>query len=150
MEKTRRVPSLKNSEETSKARIDNTTLKEFQFRNMENTSSSEVLKNFTNGSIWTTEAQDYFNVSYPYYSYLQSLNESDFYANASVTTSSVERKVSCQWEPAQHSLFQLSNMCFISAFVIPKHYKSGILVFRYVLFSSMRHFSVNRYNFRFH
>jgi len=134
MEKKRRASSSSNPKET--ASVSRTTFREFGFRNMENiTSSGEILKNFSSNSIWATEAQDYLNSAYSYYSYLRSGNESDFYySNISSTTTSVDKKVSCQWEPAQHSLFQISNMCFLSAFVIPKNYRSGILAFRWVAF----------------
>lgn len=135
MVKKQKVSTVKDSEQTSKTQIVNNTLKGFQLPKME-TSSSYSLKTLTYNSISSTESQDYFNVTHSYYySYLQFGNKSNSHYdgnndNVSSTTSSVDRKISCLWEPAQHNLFQLTNMCFLSAFVLPRNYKSGILVFR--------------------
>lgn len=127
MEKNRRFPPSNKPEETSSVRIVSSAPKGFQFRRMENSSSSDVLRNFTGDSPWATEAQEYFGSTY--FSYLYG-NDSDAYVNLSSTPGGMEKKLSCQWETAQHGLFQFSNMCFLSAFVIPRHYKSGILLFR--------------------
>lgn len=129
MEKSRKYRSLNKPEETSTARIVSSTSKAFQLRKMENSSSNDLWRNFTSGSLWGTEPQEYFGSTY-LYSYS---NESDMYANLSSTTGGMEKKLSCQWETAQHGLFQFSNMCFLSAFIIPRHYKSGILLFRILL-----------------
>lgn len=109
-------------------------------RKMENTSSGDLLlRNYSNVFSWTTDAQDYVFASGStnnYFSYLYDPgNESDplYYYNVSSfsdSTNDLEKKRSCQWEAAQHSLFQFSNICFLSAFVIPRHYKCGILLFR--------------------
>ncbi|XP_066908335.1 blood vessel epicardial substance [Halyomorpha halys] len=38
-----------------------------------------------------------------------------------------------KWEPAQHNLFQLSNLFFAAAFLIPRSYKPGIFILRALL-----------------
>ncbi len=126
MEKNQKSPPSYKPEETSIDRIESSSPKSVTYRKMENTSPSDILRNFTGGFSWDTESQDYFN--YPYFSYSYT-NDSDFY-NVSSTNGDIDKKVSCQWETAQHSLFQFSNVCFLTAFVIPRNYKSGILLFR--------------------
>lgn len=39
-------------------------------------------------------------------------------------------KSSCQWIPAQQSLFQFSNFCFLTAFIVPRSYKLSVLSLR--------------------
>lgn len=41
-------------------------------------------------------------------------------------------KSSCQWIPAQQSLFQFSNICFLTAFIVPRSYKLSVLSLRSV------------------
>lgn len=36
----------------------------------------------------------------------------------------------CQWIPAQQSLFQFSNICFLTAFIVPRSYKLSVLSLR--------------------
>ncbi|KAL4132076.1 hypothetical protein QTP88_009293 [Uroleucon formosanum] len=43
-------------------------------------------------------------------------------------------KSSCQWIPAQQSLFQFSNFCFLTAFIVPRSYKLSVLSLRALLF----------------
>ncbi|XP_014247127.1 blood vessel epicardial substance-like isoform X1 [Cimex lectularius] len=38
-----------------------------------------------------------------------------------------------EWEPAQHNLFQLSNLFFAAAFLVPRSYKQGIIILRALL-----------------
>ena len=35
-----------------------------------------------------------------------------------------------EWEPAQHNLFQLSNLFFAAAFLVPRSYKQSVLLLR--------------------
>lgn len=35
-----------------------------------------------------------------------------------------------EWEPAQHNLFQLSNIFFVAAFMVPRNFKQSVLVLR--------------------
>lgn len=45
-------------------------------------------------------------------------------------------KPSCHWIPAQQSLFQFANICFLTAFIVPRSYKLSVLSLRWVtLFS---------------
>lgn len=46
---------------------------------------------------------------------------------------SFEKPGNCQWIPAQQSLFQFSNICFLTAFIVPRSYKLSVLSLRYVL-----------------
>lgn len=39
-------------------------------------------------------------------------------------------KSNCQWIPAQQSLFQFSNICFLTAFIVPRSYKLSVLSLR--------------------
>lgn len=39
-------------------------------------------------------------------------------------------KLNCQWIPAQQSLFQFSNICFLTAFIVPRSYKLSVLSLR--------------------
>jgi len=39
-------------------------------------------------------------------------------------------KSQCQWIPAQQSLFQFSNICFLTAFIVPRSYKLSVLSLR--------------------
>ncbi|KAG8319374.1 hypothetical protein J6590_092939 [Homalodisca vitripennis] len=42
--------------------------------------------------------------------------------------------LSCgEWEPAQHNLFQLSNIFFVAAFLLPKKFKKSVLLLRALL-----------------
>ncbi|XP_054262612.1 blood vessel epicardial substance-like [Macrosteles quadrilineatus] len=42
--------------------------------------------------------------------------------------------MSCgEWEPAQHNLFQLSNIFFAAAFMVPRKFKQSVLVLRALL-----------------
>ncbi|XP_050053466.1 uncharacterized protein LOC114133072 [Aphis gossypii] len=43
-------------------------------------------------------------------------------------------KSNCQWIPAQQSLFQFSNICFLTAFIVPRSYKLSVLSLRALLF----------------
>ncbi|XP_022175923.1 uncharacterized protein LOC111037573 [Myzus persicae] len=43
-------------------------------------------------------------------------------------------KSNCQWIPAQQSLFQFSNICFLTAFIVPRSYKFSVLSLRALLF----------------
>lgn len=38
-----------------------------------------------------------------------------------------------EWEPAQHNLYQLSNICFAAAFCMPRSFKPSILLLRTLL-----------------
>lgn len=40
------------------------------------------------------------------------------------------QKSNCQWIPAQQSLFQFSNICFLTAFIVPRSYKFSVLSLR--------------------
>ncbi|XP_050422945.1 uncharacterized protein LOC126834810 [Adelges cooleyi] len=40
----------------------------------------------------------------------------------------------CHWIPAQQSLFQFSNICFLAAFIVPRSYKLSVLSLRALLF----------------
>lgn len=129
MEKNRKSPSSYKAEETSIASTASSPSRGFAYRKMETTSSSDTLRNYTGASAWATEAHDYFGSTYfPQYG----VNDTNMAANLSSSGGGhMEKKMmSCQWEAAQHSLFQLSNMCFLTAFIIPRNYKSGILMFR--------------------
>lgn len=132
MEKNRKLPppSSYKPEETSIARIASSPSKDFtKYRRMETTSSSDMLRNYSGVSPWDTKAQDIFRPTYfPHYG----VNDTNMVANLSTTGGGdMDKKMmACQWEAAQHSLFQFSNMCFLTAFIIPRNYKSGILLFR--------------------
>lgn len=39
-------------------------------------------------------------------------------------------KSACEWIPAQQSLFQFSNICFLTAFIVPRSYKLSVLSLR--------------------
>lgn len=39
-------------------------------------------------------------------------------------------KPNCQWIPAQHGLFQFSNICFLTAFIVPRSYRLSVLSLR--------------------
>lgn len=39
-------------------------------------------------------------------------------------------KPSCAWIPTQQSLFQFSNICFLTAFIVPRSYKLSVLSLR--------------------
>lgn len=41
-----------------------------------------------------------------------------------------EKSNNCQWIPAQQSLFQFSNICFLTAFIVPRSYKLSVLSLR--------------------
>lgn len=132
MEKNRKLPppSSYKPEKTSIARLASSPSKDFtKYRKMETTSSSDMLRNYTGVSPWATESQDYLGPTYfPQYG----VNDTRMVANLSNTGGGdMDKKMmACQWEAAQHSLFQFSNMCFLTAFIIPRNYKSGILLFR--------------------
>ncbi|XP_039293324.1 blood vessel epicardial substance [Nilaparvata lugens] len=38
-----------------------------------------------------------------------------------------------EWEPAQHNLYQLSNICFAAAFILPRSFKPSVLLVRALL-----------------
>lgn len=134
MEKKRKLPPPSSSsykaEKTSVAPIASSPSKDFtKYRRMETTSSSDILRNYTGVSPWAAETQDYFAATYfPSYG----VNDTNMAANlSSPGGGDMDKKMmACQWEAAQHSLFQFSNMCFLTAFIIPRNYKSGILLFR--------------------
>ncbi|KAL1131492.1 hypothetical protein AAG570_011109 [Ranatra chinensis] len=51
-----------------------------------------------------------------------------------LTPESPEPIQSCgEWKPAQHNLFQLSNLFFAAAFLVPRSYKQGIIILRALL-----------------
>lgn len=135
MEKDQKFSPSNKPEETSTVRIVSSTPKSVVFRTMENSSSNDVLRNYTTGLSWAS-SEDYLNYS------LSPFNNNAAYGNGTdlwiyfpnSTVGNLEKKISCQWEAAQHNLFQFSNMCFLSAFVIPRNYKSSVLLFRYVQF----------------
>lgn len=41
-----------------------------------------------------------------------------------------EKPANCAWIPAQQSLFQFSNICFLTAFIVPRSYKLSVLSLR--------------------
>ncbi|VVC43581.1 RmlC-like jelly roll fold,Popeye protein [Cinara cedri] len=43
-------------------------------------------------------------------------------------------KPTCAWIPTQQSLFQFSNICFLTAFIVPRSYKFSLLSLRALLF----------------
>ncbi|XP_050539583.1 blood vessel epicardial substance-B-like [Daktulosphaira vitifoliae] len=43
-------------------------------------------------------------------------------------------KLACEWIPAQQSVFQFSNFCFLAAFIVPRSYKLSVLSLRASLF----------------
>ncbi|XP_065225725.1 blood vessel epicardial substance-A-like [Planococcus citri] len=126
MEKNRKIPSLNKSEETSTVRIVSTP-KSVVLRTMENSSSNDVLRNYTTSS-WMPD--DYLSYTSSHFNSFDNITSRLYLSNS--TTNGAE-KITCQWETAQHNLFQFSNMCFLSAFAIPRNYKSSILLFRIIL-----------------
>ncbi|KAL5244655.1 hypothetical protein ACI65C_012065 [Semiaphis heraclei] len=74
-------------------------------------------------------ASDY----YYYYAYDNTTDTALFFPlNGSVVggrTGPFE-KSQCQWIPAQQSLFQFSNICFLTAFIVPRSYKLSVLSLR--------------------
>ncbi|KAK9503265.1 hypothetical protein O3M35_011873 [Rhynocoris fuscipes] len=44
-----------------------------------------------------------------------------------------QARVCGEWEPAQHNLFQLSNLFFAAAFLVPRSYKQGLIILRALL-----------------
>lgn len=52
---------------------------------------------------------------------------------AAAADATFEKPANCQWIPVQQSLFQFSNICFLTAFIVPRSYKLSVLSLRYVL-----------------
>lgn len=70
---------------------------------------------------------------YYYYSYDNVTETAMFYPlNGTATGGPATpfEKSNCQWIPAQQSLFQFSNICFLTAFIVPRSYKLSVLSLR--------------------
>lgn len=50
--------------------------------------------------------------------------------NSTLSEDSAEGLVCGEWEPAQNNLFQLSNICFTAAFIVPRKFKHSVLILR--------------------
>lgn len=94
------------------------------------TGAAGVVAAMQNGtSVPNRSVSDY----YYYYAY-DNVTETALFFPLNGTTSGRPNasfdKPNCQWIPAQQSLFQFSNICFLTAFIIPRSYKLSVLSLR--------------------
>lgn len=83
-----------------------------------------------NGTVTPDQsASDY----YYYYAYDNATETALFFplnGTAAGRSDAPFQKPSCQWIPAQQTLFQFSNICFLTAFIVPRSYKLSVLSLR--------------------
>lgn len=85
-----------------------------------------------------TTAPDRLSSGYYYYHSYDNATETAllfFPLNRSTTAAGrpdvpFEKPANCAWIPAQQSLFQFSNICFLTAFIVPRSYKLSVLSLR--------------------
>jgi hypothetical protein len=86
-----------------------------------------------NGTVTTPDHRPTANDYYYYYAYDNATETALFFPLNGTTAGrpvAPFQKSNCQWIPAQHSLFQLSNICFLTAFIVPRSYKLSVLSLR--------------------
>uniref|UniRef100_A0A2S2R9Y9 Blood vessel epicardial substance-A n=1 Tax=Sipha flava TaxID=143950 RepID=A0A2S2R9Y9_9HEMI len=89
-----------------------------------------------NGTVTTPDHRPTANDYYYYYAYDNATETALFFPLNGTTAGrpvAPFQKSNCQWIPAQHSLFQLSNICFLTAFIVPRSYKLSVLSLRALL-----------------
>lgn len=83
---------------------------------------------------YVTAAADQSSSDYYYYYAYDNVTETALFfpLNGTVTgrSDATFDKSNCQWIPAQQSLFQFSNICFLTAFIVPRSYKLSVLSLR--------------------